>query len=280
MKKTFLARRNAFLSSANISWGGYALLIAVVLFFMRFATPDFFWKVFAPVFRSADSLAAGSHAFFSSFGDAAKLSLRNETLVSENAALANENQAFLKKMASLEALFGSPAPGESTPSGILAGVLARPPEAPYDTLVLAQGSRAGIALGQEVFGAGNVPIGVVSSVLDDFSRVTLFSSPGVSIAGWVGSANIPLTVTGVGAGSMSASLTRSANIIVGDSVFGPGPGMLPIGTVTRIDESPSSPSMTLRIVPALNLFSISWVVVRDTGAALLDALPQTTSTAP
>lgn len=280
MKRTFLARRNAFLSSANISWGSYALIIALFLFFMRFAAPDFFWKVFAPVFRSADSLAAGSHAFLSSFGDVAKLSLRNEILADENAALANENQALLQKTASLEALLGSPAPGKSTPSGILAGVVARPPEAPYDTLVLAQGSRAGIALGQEVFGAGNVPIGVISSVLDDFSRVTLFSSSGVSIAGWVGSANIPLTVTGVGAGSMSASLARSANIAVGDSVFGPGPGMLPIGTVTRIDESPSSPSITLRIMPALNLFSVSWVVVRDTGAALLDALPQATSIAP
>ena len=281
MKKTFLARRNALLSSANISWGSYALIIALCLFFLRFAAPDFFWKVFAPVFRSADSLAAGSHAFVSSFGDTAKLSLRNEILANENLALANENQALLQKTTSLEALLGSPVPGtKNISSGILAGVVARPPEAPYDTLVLAQGSRAGIALGQGVFGAGNVPIGVISSVLDDFSRVTLFSSPGVSIAGWIGSANIPLTVTGAGAGSMSASLARSANISVGDSVFGPGPGMLPIGTVTRIDESPSSPSVTLRITPALNLFSVSWVVVRDTGAALLDALLQATSTAP
>ena len=78
---------------------------------------------------------------------------------------------------------------------------------------------------------------------------------------------------------MSASLARSASVVVGDTVFGPGPGMLPIGTVARIDDDPSSPSLTLHIMPKINLFSVSWVVVRDTGAAFLDAL-EATSTQP
>ncbi|MHB8660929.1 MAG: rod shape-determining protein MreC [Minisyncoccota bacterium] len=280
MKRTFLAKRNAFLSSANISWGGYALIVAVLLLAMRLVAPNLFWQAFAPVFRSADSLAAGSHAFFSGFGDTAKLSLENENLTSENAALASENQSLLEKEASLETLLASSAPRKGATPEVLAGVVARPPESPYDTLVLAAGARAGVAPGQEVFGAGNVPIGVISSVLTDFSRVTLFSSPGMSVAGWVGSANVPLTITGAGAGSMDATLARSANIAVGDSVSSPGPGMLPIGKVTRIDGDPSSPSITLRIMPSLNLFSISWVTVRDTGAAFVKALLQATSTLP
>ncbi len=280
MKKTFLAKRNAFLSSTNISWGGYALIVAVLLLLMRFAAPDFFWKVFSPVFHSADSLAAESHMFFSSFGDAAKLSLQNESLLNENAALASENEALLQKESSLEALLGSPVPGRSAAPGILAGVVARPPESPYDILVLAAGTREGIAPGQEVFGEGNVPIGIVSSVLPDFSRATLFSSPGARVAGWAGSANVPLTIIGSGAGSMSATLARSAGIAVGDTVSGPGPGMLPIGKVVRVDSDPSSPSVTLRIMPIFNPFSVAWVVARDTGAVLLTASPQATSTLP
>ncbi|MHB8710538.1 MAG: rod shape-determining protein MreC [Minisyncoccota bacterium] len=280
MKKTFLSKRNAFLSSTNLSWGGYALIVAVFILFARLLAPNFFWQVFTPMFRGADMLAAGGHAFLSSFGDTAKLTLQNETVIRENAALANENQTLLQKEASLEALLGSQASGKNTTPEILAGVIARPPESPYDTLVIAEGTRAGIAVGQEVFGAGDVPIGIISSVLADFSRVTLFSSPGMSIIGWVGSAHTPLTLTGSGAGSMSASLARSAGIVVGDSVFVPGPGMLPIGTVARIDGDPSSSLMTLRIIPTTNLFSVSWVVVRDTGVALLDALPHATSTLP
>lgn len=272
MKKTFLTKRNALLSSTDVSWGAYALIATVLVLLLRLLAPNFFWYVFAPVFRSADSLATESHRFFSSFGDTAKLALQNERLLNENTALANENQALLEKATSLSELLdssvSSPVSRENGASGILAGVVTRPPESPYDTLVLAGGTRVGIVLGMKAFGAGGVPIGRVSSVLTDFSRVTLFSSPGVKTAGWVGHARVPLTITGSGAGVMNASLARSTGVIVGDSVFAPGPGMLPIGRVTRIDSDPSSPSITLRIMPALNLFSIAWVLLRDTGATL------------
>jgi cell shape-determining protein MreC len=204
-----------------------------------------------------------------SFGNAATLDSRNEQLMNENAALASENQTLFQKLANISALSGSQTVGKNVPTGILAGVVARPPESPYDTLVLAAGENEGVALGQEAFGAGGVPIGVVSSVLADFSRVTLFSAPGTNTVGWVGRTNLPLTIFGAGAGAMNATSARSAGIAVGDTVFVPGPGMLPIGTVTRIDSDPSSPSVTLRIQPALNLFSITWVLLRDTGAALL-----------
>lgn len=272
MKKTFLAKRNAILSSTDVSWGAYALLSAILLLLLRLVAPDFFWQVFTPVFQSADALATESHTIFSSFGNSATLTLQNEKLRDENTALANENQALLQKAASVGALNDSPA------SGILAGVVARPPTSPYDTLVLAAGARVGITLGQEAFGAGGVPVGVVSAVLADFSRVTLFSSPGMSTNGWVGHASAPVTIMGNGGGAMGSSIARSAAISVGDTVFVPGPGALPIGKVVRIDSDPSSPSVILRIQPAQNSFSITWVTLRDTGAALFKALSQATST--
>jgi cell shape-determining protein MreC len=273
MKRTFLTKRNALLSSTDISWGVYALSGAVIVLLVRLLVPNFFWQVFAPVFHSADVLTTESHRFSSSFGDTAKLALQNEKLLDENTALVSENQALLQKATSIGALcsssVGSPTRGKNNTLEILAGVVARPPESPYDILVLAEGSRAGVALGMEAYGAGGVPVGVVSSVLTDFSRITLFSSPGMTTTGWVGHGNIPLTITGSGAGTMSASLARSTGITVGDIVFGPGPGMLPIGRVVRIDSDPSSPIITLRIMPALNLFSITWVFLRNMGTTLL-----------
>lgn len=280
MKKTFLVKRNALLSFTYIPWSGFALIIVISLFLVRFFAPNLFWQILAPVFHGADSLATESHAFFSGFGNNTKLSLQNENLVNENIALANENQTLLQKEASLEALLGLSVSGKNTTSKILAGVIAHPPEIPYDTLVLAAGFRAGIALGQEVFGAGDVPIGIISAVFADFSRATLFSSPGVRVSGWVGPTDIPLTITGSGAGTMKATLPRSVSVAIGDTVFGPGPGMLPLGKVTRIDGNPTAPSVTLRITPALNLFSVSWVIVRGASTALLNALSQATSTLP
>src|SRR3989344_3772061 len=193
MKKTFLAKRNALFSSTDISWGASALVLALALLLLRLLAPNFFLHLVTPVFRSTDFIAAQSHFFFSSFRDTAKLALQNKRLLEENAALANENSELAQKEASLTALLGG-TPRGNTASEILAGIVARPPESPYDTFILARGSRAGITPGMEVFGAGGTPIGVVSSVLADFSRVTLFSSPGVSIHGWVGRASMPVTI--------------------------------------------------------------------------------------
>ena len=117
----------------------------------------------------------------------------------------------------------------------------------------------------EVFGEGDIPLGVISAVDENFSRATLFSAPNMSTGGWVGKENLPITIKGAGAGVMEASAPRSAGIEVGDVVFIAGPGMLPVGVVVRADSDPSSPSVALRIMPALNLFSIAWVSVRDTG---------------
>ena len=263
MKKIFLAKRNALLSSRSITWGVYALALAIVALLLRLLAPNVFWQALSPAFKVSEAISSESHAFVTSFSDAAELAARNEKLSTANAALASENRALQQKLASVSALLGAAAPNGA--SGILAGVIARPPESPYDTLVLAEGTTAGVKLGMEAFGEGGVPLGVVSSVLDDFSRITLFSAPGMTTSGWVGSTSTPLTIFGAGAGAMSASVAREAGIAVGDTVFVPGPGQLPVGSVVRVDSSPLSPSITLRIMPAINPFSVSWVVLRTTG---------------
>lgn len=268
MKKTYLAKRNALLSPANFSWGAFALMFAVLMLIARILSPDIFWSTFAPIFRVSNDLSAGSRAIFNSFGNTAKLAMENEKLTNYNVALTNENQALLKKAESLYGL-------RSNVRGVIAGVVARPPESPYDTFVLSAGKEDGIDVGMRVFSLadnlvveGGTPIGVVSSVSDNFSRATLFSSNGMTVNGWVGQANLPLTIRGVGAGIMNASIQRSAGISVGDTVFAPGPGMLPIGYVARVDGDPSSPSVTLRIMPSINLFSVAWVVIKDIGTSL------------
>lgn len=275
MKKTFLVKRNALLTSRNVSWGVCAFAVSLVVLLIRFAAPNLFWQVLAPAFRASDAFTTESHAFLNNFSNAASLAERNEKLTSENFALASDNRALLQKVANLSSLSGSSVTKNDT--GISAGVVARPPESPYDTLLLAAGERNGVLAGMEAFGNGGVPIGIVSSVWSDFSRITLFSSAGSVTSGWVGYANVPITITGAGAGAMNASASRSAGVVVGDVVFVPGPGMLPIGSIVRIDSDPLSPGVTLRIRPAVNPFSIAWVELRSTGVV---AMMFATSTTP
>lgn len=277
MKRTFLLKRNALLSSTSFSWGVFALIVASVLLLVRLLAPNLFWYTFTPVFKSADAFALQGHTFISQFGDAAALTAENEQLIDKNSILANENQWLSQKLADISALLGSSVTTQDT-RRILAGVIARPPESPYDTLVVAAGADEGVTRGQEAFGPGGVPLGVVEAALSHFSRVTLFSTPGMATSGWVGRENLPLTIVGAGGGTFNASATRSAGITVGDIVSVPGPGKNPIGVVAHIDSDPSSPFVTLRIVPSLNLFSTTWVELRDVGVQLLHSLQEATST--
>lgn len=274
MKKTYLARRNALLTTQGISWSIGALLFALAMFVLRFAAPVVFWHVFTPVFRVSDAIAEDTQAFFSHFNDAAKLTILVEKLTAENAALSVENQTLRQKNADIEALFaGAPHPR----AGISAQVVARPPMSPYDRLVLGKGSVDGIVPGMEAFGPGAVPVGIVSAVMSDFSEVTLFSTGGIETNGWVGARSLPLTLIGAGAGAFKAAIARDANISVGDIVSVPGPGQLPLGSVARIDDNPLSSAVTLRIISAANPFSLTTVELRSTG---ISGMKFSTSTLP
>lgn len=262
MKKIYLARRNALLSAKSFSWGAGALVFALVVLGVRFAAPNLFWHAFSPVFRASDAVAGASHSFFARFGDAAALRALNEKLVADNAALAVENQRLVQQLRIEESLESS---AGTRASSITAGVVVRPPTSPYDTLVLGRGASDGVVRGMEAFGPGGVPVGVVSAVLDDFSRVTLFSTAGAMTNGWVGNGSVALQIAGAGAGALHATVARDADIAVGDVVFVPGPGQLPMGSVVRVESDPLSPSVTLRIASAVNPFSLSWVELRATG---------------
>ena len=280
MKKTFLVKRNALFSFTKMSWGALALTSVIGILCVRLIAPNFFWYVFTPIFHSADVFSEKSHALFSSFNNTATLTIQNEKLADENKALINEKQALLQKVAGLSALLDTSIPSKNIPMGILTSVIARPPTSPYDVLLLSKGSEEGVTLGMGAFGAGGVPLGIVSTVFDNFSRITLFSAPGVRVNGWVGHTNVPLTIFGAGAGALQASIARSANVTVGDRVFAPGPDMLVIGTIIRIDDDPSLPNVILRIQPTLNLFSTTWVLLRDVGASVQSAFSFATSSLP
>lgn len=247
------------------------MLFALVLVVYRFIFPGAFLTTVAPIAQIGASASLGVHSFSARFADAAALSAKVELLGKENAALASQNRVLSQQLADVGAL-------TAAPQDIVAGVVSRPPESPYDTLLLASGSKDGVMRGMEVFGPGSRPLGVITSVTKSFSRATLFSAPGQLVFGWVGEAHTPVTLQGVGGGSFLATLPRSAGVAEGDVVYVPGPGAMPIGTVTKLSGDPSAPSVTLDIMPALNMYTITWVALRDTGASFRDALGTATTT--
>jgi cell shape-determining protein MreC len=261
MKKQYLHRRSS--SVQRNSWlaiFAMTVLVVILFFILRILAPSVFVVVGAPLWKSGASLEGGVGNAFSGFDNLSKLSQQNSALQDQVTTLENENAALTARSQDLTKLLG----GQQTANdggGILAGVLAGPPVSPYDSLIVAGGTDEGVHAGAEVFAQGGIPIGVVKSTTAHTASIALISTTGVTTDGWVGDNRIALTLTGAGAGAFSATLPATATISVGDSVFVPGPGAIPIGTIAKIDADPSSPTVMLHIQPLVNIFSLTWVEI-------------------
>lgn len=272
MKKTFSARRNFIFSPESWSWGKGFLVVAFCVLVLRLALPGVFWKLAAPLFGGADAGTQMLSTVFGSFTDKVDLVARNQALHEENTALRNENLVLTTRLAEA-GLFEDDA-------GAIARVVARPPQSPYDTLVVALDAGSGVFAGMEAFAPGGIPVGVVEQVLGSFASVELFSAPGRVTEGWVGDTNLPITLRGAGGGTFRATAARAEELREGVSVYVPGPGKQPLGTVARMYDDPSAPAVEVYVVPLANPFALTQIVLRDTGFRFQSTASSTSSTRP
>lgn len=249
MKTQYFRRRNALLSGSVWPIGAALVVLVVVVLLIRVFAPDVLSAVAKPLWHAGDAASKGVASVSTPFQNIV-------TLQAERDALQQENAALHAQVAVLSAQVQGTA---TLAPGISAGVLARPPVSPYDTLVVGAGEQQGIAQGAIAYAPGGVPVGVVQEVSAQTARVQLYSAPGVQTEGWVGEERIAITLMGRGAGAFAASLARDSGVAVGDVVYAPGPGALPVGTVMRIDSDPSSPRSQVFIQPLVNIFSLTWV---------------------
>ncbi len=238
----------------SIAIGALILLVFVV----RAFAPGVIPFAAMPFWKTGDALTAGAGNAGTFFADKGALLREVAALRSENESLRAQQAILEARAADFERLLGTRT--ERAP-GILAGVLTRPPVSPYDVLVIDAGQSSGVVSGMRAFGAGGVPLGVVESAANQSARVVLYSAPGHDTQAWVGETRIPVTLSGRGAGAFSLEAARESGIMVGDTVFVPGSGALPIGTVVSVGNDPSSPRSRVEVKPVLNPFSVTWVTL-------------------
>jgi cell shape-determining protein MreC len=256
--RSYSARRSLIPGTPAVFATGGLILFILIMVLVRVFAPNAFTVVVTPFWRAGSALSASVGVNTASWGSKEALVRERDALAAQNAQLTSENQVLAAKAQDLQQLLGT---RTQTGQGILAGVLARPPVAPYDVLIVDQGSISHVTLGAVAYGPGGTPIGTVGSVTNQTARITLFSNPGLETAGWVGDARIPVTIRGAGSGAFTATLPKAAGIIAGQGVYAAGPGAVPVGVVTRIQSDPSSPNVILDIHPYLNPFSLTWVTI-------------------
>jgi cell shape-determining protein MreC len=260
MKKRYSHRRN---SGWHVAAWPLAATGAVVLLILAFKLilPGTFVAMATPLWKTGTGLDAGVGSVFAGFSSKQTLEAQNTALTSQIASLMNQNQVLTARAQDLTKLLGAQQTTTTAGSMVIAGVLARPPVTAYDTIVVGSGLSEGVSTGAEVFGTGGIPLGTVQSVTAHTAVVSLLSTAGKSTSGWVGEARTPITILGRGAGSFTATLPKALAPTTGDTIYMPGPGAIPIGTVKLVSSDLSSPSVDLQITPFVNLFSLTWVQI-------------------
>lgn len=102
---------------------------------------------------------------------------------------------------------------------LIATVLARPPQTPYDVIIIDVGSDNSLVIGSEVFLPEGPIIGSVSEVFSGKARVELFSSADKETNAILERNNIPVTLVGAGAGNFKFILPRNIAVESGDRIL-------------------------------------------------------------
>ncbi len=247
-------RRSGSVRAVTITVSIMMIVIIAVRFAFPSVFPGLFTAVARPFWRVEYSISSGQldsvESLLAANQDLSRKLDESEVRSRSATELNSENDQ-------LKALMGR----ASTTDRILAAVIAKPPFAPYDELLLDIGSDTGLIAGNMVYATGMIPIGRITDVLTHSSKVLLFSSPGQTFSVQIGGANVPATAVGQGGGQYSAELPRTTAVSQGDPVSIPSLKSNLYGIVSAVVSDPSEPFETILFAPPVNIYQLRWVLV-------------------
>lgn len=220
----------------KIIWIGVAL---ATLFIARSIIGSVVSYVTVPVHAFREYMAHSSAAFPSYIRDRSALLDRIEELEDEVVA----RNGMREMVTYLEAENDELREGAGIAAGetIAAGVIARPPYTPYDTIILDRGYDDGIVAGAPVYYGAGLALGYVRTVEAHHAFVTLFSSPNVETTAYIFGPDIFTTAYGEGGGIIRLSVPQGIRIQEGDLVALPSLEKGVIGAVRSVVSVSTEP---------------------------------------
>ena len=224
-------------------WGILLIILVTVVAIWRTPLNGFFWDIFAPLSHLRDQ-AGGTP-------------LESE-LASTTAALADRNALYQQNL-QLKAMLGR----NASVAQVLAAVLDRPPQTPYDTLTIDAGTEDGVVEGDWVAASGGAIIGSIRDATAHTAQVQLLSSPGAQYQGLLTGqgTSVPVSLEGQGGGSLSTQVPAGTPVMVGDAVQIPGIAEGIEGSVSAVSAKPGESFITLYLQLPANPSQLQYVEV-------------------
>jgi hypothetical protein len=168
-------------------------------------------------------------------------------------------EALKKENSELKELLGRDMSNKN--DSVIATILARPNQNPYDIFILDIGRRNGVKIGDIVLAEGEVVLGEIISISETTSKARLFSTPEIETQVTVGADNINITAIGMGGGNFTIRLPREAKVEIGDPVIILGSKVRILGAVGEIFSDPADPFKNILFTSPFNIQQLKWVFV-------------------
>ncbi|MBI2086714.1 MAG: hypothetical protein HYT69_00885 [Candidatus Zambryskibacteria bacterium] len=184
-----------------------------------------------------------------------------QTLIEENITL-KEKVASLELERSSFTLSGVERQESIQGENIRAAVLTRPPQSPYDILIIDAGYKNSVIEGGRIFLPEGPELGVVSAVFPTTAKVKLFSTDGEKTSAVLERGNDPVTLEGVGGGNFRIIVPRDTAVEVGDRVLSAHLSSSLLAIVGDVEVSATDSFKEVLAKSPVNIFSVRFVLVR------------------
>lgn len=145
---------------------------------------------------------------------------------------------------------------------ILARVVSKPPQAPYDVFIIDQGTADGVFTGSQVLLSDTILVGYVDEASAHSARVVLFSDDGEQTPAELSRTGASFELVGSGAGNMRLTVPLETDVQWGDALVHPQFSSAIIGNVYYIDTESQTSFKTAHIRVPFSVFSAKWVWVQ------------------
>lgn len=244
----------------------YIIVIFLIFMVSSFIFPNFLREklttISQPIWYVRDGVS-------STFSNTIGYFTFKSNLISSNVKLQDELQSLRLKQIDYDLLLKENQDLKSAmgrvenSSRIISRIISKPPESPYDTLIIDAGVGAGIKKGSKVFLSNNVLIGIIVDVTAKTSLVELFSKGDAKHNLVLERTGATYEVTGSGGENMLVLVPKEADVLWGDSFVYPGLNSAIVGNVNYIDTNSQSSFKGIYLKIPGNVFSNKWVFVEN-----------------
>ncbi len=250
-------RKKIFFSIIILS----VVLVAAVIFGFSGVFSNQTLSLASPIFTVRDSFSMWYETKVNILKD-------KESLVDENLKLREKLAERDMKLLSLEILkeennelYGVLGRKSKDRKSIVASVLLRAPQVPYDILIIDTGKGDGVEEGMLVVAYGDILLGFVEEAFSSTSRVKLYSRAGEDVDVFIRKANIFTSALGSGGGNFEVTLPKVDGVEVGSLVVTPGSNPFILGIVEFIKTDMADAFQKVMFRTPLNIQELKRVEV-------------------